>query len=64
LLQLRNNNGNKYSCGRPLSFENFNNSEEQIVEICTSLMPIIRGTINIEADNEQNTPEKNGKKNK
>lgn len=45
-----------------LYLEDFNNSEEQIVEIYTSLMPIIHGTINVEADNEQNTAKKNEKK--
>lgn len=48
----------------PLSFENFNNSEKQITQVYTNLMPIICKTINDEVDNEQNTIEKNEKNKK
>lgn len=44
----------------PLSFENFNNSEKQITQVYTNLMPIICKTIN----DEQNTIEKNEKNKK
>lgn len=60
-MQLKNNNDNRYSYGRPLSFENFNNSEKQIAKVYTSLKPIVCGTINDEIDNEQNIIEKNEK---
>jgi uncharacterized spore protein YtfJ len=43
-----------------LSLEYFNNSEEQVTEIYTSLIPVMRGTID-KANNEQNTTEKNEK---
>ncbi|EIE92044.1 hypothetical protein RO3G_16755 [Rhizopus delemar RA 99-880] len=42
-----------------LSLEDFNNPGEQVAEIHTSLVSIMRGTMNDEADNEQNTPKKN-----
>ena len=40
-----------------LSLEDFNNYEEQVVEIYTRLMAIICVMINDEADNKQNTTE-------
>lgn len=43
-----------------LSLEYFNNSEEQVTEIYTSLIPVMGGTID-KANNEQNTTEKNEK---
>lgn len=48
---------------KDLSLEYFNNSEEQVTDIYTSLMPAMRGTID-KANNEQNTTRKNEKKKK
>lgn len=59
-LQLKDSNDNGCSCGY-LSLENFNNFEEQVVEIYTNLISIMRRTIDDEADKEQNTTEKNEK---
>ena len=44
-----------------LFLEGFNNSEEQVVDIYTRLVSIMRGTIDDEASNKQNTNEKNEK---
>jgi hypothetical protein len=41
------------------SLEDFINPGEQVTEIYTSLISVMRGTMNDEADNEQNTLEKN-----
>lgn len=47
-----------------VSLQHFNNSVEQVAKVYTSLMSTMRGTINDEADNEQNITEKNKKKSK